>query len=150
LATGSEIDNQVFLKSSILPSKMLILLAGTCLGWIGLISLAIVAFAGSGVSIGWIVAGALVMALAVWLVILWSEFRQAVTPPDGFLKDESTDDELVLEDQPTVGYRLGFAAPGTDRVTASDGDCLTGRQRAAHFRNFRSGRSARPKRSGFR
>ena len=56
---------------------MLILLAGACLAWIGLFSLAFLALTGLGVSTAWFVAGALFFSLTVWTLVMACEFRNA-------------------------------------------------------------------------
>ena len=77
LAIAGRLDISCLLKASLLPSKMLILLAGACLGWIGLLATAFMAFTGSGVTAAWIFAGALLFALIVWTVVMAGEFRGA-------------------------------------------------------------------------
>ena len=64
------IDIQAFLNSFIQPSKVLIVLLASCLFWAGGISLAVMWFAGTSVTTGWIVVGALVLAVLVWLAAL--------------------------------------------------------------------------------
>lgn len=82
MSAGNSIDIQYSLNNSFLPSKLLILLVAACLSWIGLLSLAFVCFFGTGLSAGWIFAGALILALMVWFVLMFSEFRQAIEMPE--------------------------------------------------------------------
>lgn len=56
---------------------MLFVLAGACLAWIGLLSVAFLVFTGLGMSTGWMVAGALFFALVVWTLVMSGEFRNA-------------------------------------------------------------------------
>jgi membrane protein YdbS with pleckstrin-like domain len=72
------IDIQEPLMNTIQPSKVLIVLLASCLFWIGGISLAVMWFAGTSVTTGWIVAGALVLALLVWLAVMSHEIRHAM------------------------------------------------------------------------
>ena len=65
------------LKASLLPFKMLFVLAGACLAWIGLLSVAFLVFTGLGMSTGWMVAGALFFAMVVWTLVMSGEFRNA-------------------------------------------------------------------------
>jgi hypothetical protein len=64
--------------NTILPSKVLIVLLASCLFWAGGISLAVMWFAGTPMTIGWIMAGALVLALLVWLAVMSHEIRHAM------------------------------------------------------------------------
>ena len=63
---------------------MLMLLLAACLAWIGGISVVVAMFFGKGVSTGWIVAGALVSAMVVWLAVMFREVRRATELPDDF------------------------------------------------------------------
>lgn len=63
--------------SKYLPSKILILLAASCLVWIGILALAFMSLTGTDVTAGWICAGALFFALVVWVAVMSSEFRSA-------------------------------------------------------------------------
>jgi membrane protein implicated in regulation of membrane protease activity len=79
------------LKSSILPSKVLILLAGSCLLWVGILVLAFVGFSGARLSAGWLFAGALFFSLLVWTAMMAAEFRSAVEQPVRVLDEDSAD-----------------------------------------------------------
>lgn len=68
--------------TSFAPSKILILLVAACLVWIGIISLGVLVFSGMAVSSGWIVAGAMVLAVMAWVLVMAREIRGAVTMPD--------------------------------------------------------------------
>ncbi|MEO5716689.1 MAG: hypothetical protein ABIT37_24635 [Luteolibacter sp.] len=72
------------LISSFQPSRILILLLASCFIWIGAIALAIVCFMGTTVTTGWIIAGALLVALAVWVIVMAGEIRNAVNHSDHF------------------------------------------------------------------
>jgi len=50
--------------------------------WIGVISLAVVAFIGTTAAIGWTIAGALLLALVVGLVVMFFEIGRAIDMPD--------------------------------------------------------------------
>ena len=54
--------------------KLLILLVVSCLSWVGLFWLAIQIC--TMVSIGWILCGAVILALSVWLVVMFREIRE--------------------------------------------------------------------------
>ena len=75
MADPKTLDSKEPLNSKFLPSKILILLMAACLGWIALLSLAFMLFLGKGVAAGWIFAGALFLALAVWAIVMFREFR---------------------------------------------------------------------------
>lgn len=81
------IDIHESLTTSIQPAKVLIVLLASCLLWVSGISLAVIGFAGSSVSIGWIVVGALVLALLVWLVVMSREILRTFEVPDYFAAD---------------------------------------------------------------
>lgn len=66
------------MKSSILPSRILVLLAASCLVWVAILSLAFMSLAGRNVTAGWICAGALFFAILVWTLVMAAEFRSAV------------------------------------------------------------------------
>jgi type VI protein secretion system component VasK len=68
--------------------KVLIVLVATCLFWIAALSLAVVAFAGAAVFTGWIIAGALLLALMVSLFVVFREVRRAPELPDYFSQIE--------------------------------------------------------------
>lgn len=106
---------------------MLILLVAACLVWIGILSLAFLAFSGMSFSSGWIVAGALFFAVMAWVVVMFREFRGAIALPD-------TSD---------IGERgeEGYDATGksTDsRPRGGDGRIFLGRRIMAVGRHFRS------------
>lgn len=89
---------------------MLILLAATCLAWVGILSLAFMAFTGSGISAGWIFAGALFAALAVWVVLMLRELQHAPRVAESFDDDN---DELELQlARKSVPVRSGFRRIG--------------------------------------
>ena len=67
---------------------MLILLAVSCLAWIGLLSLAFVFFFGTAISAGWILGGALLLAVTVWIVVMFREIRDAIEIPDSFASED--------------------------------------------------------------
>jgi hypothetical protein len=78
LAVRNFIDIQHLLKASLMPPKMLIVLASACGVWIALISGAVACFAGTGLSAAWICGGVLVLALAVWTLVMVGEYRNAI------------------------------------------------------------------------
>jgi hypothetical protein len=73
---------------------MLILLAATCLAWVGILSLVFMAFTGSGIAAGWIFAGALIAALAVWVVLIIKELQLSPRVAESF---EDENDELEFQ-----------------------------------------------------
>ncbi len=78
--------------TAIQPTKVLIVLLASCLFWIGVISLAVMWFAGTSVTAGWIVAGTLVLALLVWLAVMSYEIRHAIElRTAGDLSDKDAD-----------------------------------------------------------
>jgi uncharacterized protein (DUF58 family) len=89
---------------------MLILLAATCLAWVGILSLAFMVFTGSGIAAGWIFAGALIAALAVWVVLMIREFQFSPRVTEAF-DDENDDLELELARDPAP-ERFGFRRMG--------------------------------------
>ncbi len=70
--------------ASLRPSKLLILLVFSCLVWIGIISFVVALFFGSGISLGWIVAGVLLLAALIWVAVMFREFRGAIEIPEYF------------------------------------------------------------------
>lgn len=66
------------------PSKLLILLVVSCLIWIWIISFGVMLLSGSGISVGWIVAGVLLLATLIWVVVMFREFRDAIEIPEYF------------------------------------------------------------------
>lgn len=121
LANAGIVDNQCFLSCPFLPSKVFVLLAAACLGWIGLLSLAFVFFMGTGVSAGWIFAGALVLALAIWAVVMFGEFRRAIDLTQAAEPDVLEDCELQSAlDAMSASAPSGTAEEGTDRAFLLD------------------------------
>lgn len=117
LAMPAEVDISSLLKTSFLPSKILILLGGACLAWIGILSLAFMLLAGKGVAAGWIVAGALFLGLAVWVVVMFREFLHATGWPSALDHDETDDCDLDFTlDRSPVRLRSGFFASRSDRA----------------------------------
>jgi len=62
----------------------LILLVVSCLAWIGIISCGVALFLGSGIPVGWIVAGILLLATLIWVAVMFREFRDAIEIPEYF------------------------------------------------------------------
>ena len=119
LAVGEEVDISSLLKTSFLPSKILVLLGGACLVWIGILSLAFMLLTGKGIAAGWIFAGALFLALTVWVVVMFREFLHAMGWPSA-LDDDRTDDcdlDLTLDQSP-VRLRAGIFGSRSDRAFA--------------------------------
>lgn len=56
----------------------------SCLAWIGIISCAIALLFGSGISLGWVVAGVLLLAALIWVAVMFREFRNAIEIPEYF------------------------------------------------------------------
>ena len=119
LAVAEEVDISSLLKTSFLPSKILVLLGGACLVWIGILSLAFMLLTGKGIAAGWIFAGALFLALTVWVIVMFKEFIHAMGWP-GALDDDQPDDcdlDLTLDRSP-VRLRSGYFGSRSDRAFA--------------------------------
>ena len=76
------VDNSRLLISPCHPSKIFIVLAASCLAWVGVISMGVVFLTGISLSAGWIIAGTLLFAVAVWVVVMIKEIRDAIVLPD--------------------------------------------------------------------
>lgn len=116
--------------------KVLIALVATCLFWIGAISLAVVAFAGEAAFTGWMIAGALLLALMVSLFVVFREIRRATELPDCLSQIELS----VPEETQVVSSRQRFrshATPvkrsivGSQRLAAGSNDRILGRKVSA-------------------
>lgn len=112
--------------TSFIPSKILILLVAACLVWVGIISLAVAVFSGS-VSFGWVVAGAIVLAVMAWLLVMAREIRGAVTVPDTSAVGERHEGEYDMEGTSTVS-----------RPRANESRIFLGRRIMAIGRHFKS------------
>ncbi|RYD24048.1 MAG: hypothetical protein EOP88_01805 [Verrucomicrobiaceae bacterium] len=112
--------------TSFAPSKILILLVAACLVWVGIISLAVAVFSGS-VSSGWVVAGAVVLAIMAWVLVMAREIRDAVTAPDESAAGERHAGEYDLTGASTVS-----------RPRANDSRIFLGRRIMAIGRHFKS------------
>lgn len=126
---------------------MLILLAATCLAWIGIISLAFMLFTGTGISAGWIFGGALFTALAVWFVLMLREFQIAPRVEESF-DDGSENLDLGLVKQP-ISLRSGFRRIGL-RIFTTRRRFSSEARREESLRESRLRRTARPIRPTFR
>lgn len=117
MASAIPLDITCLLKASLLPSKMLILLASACLAWVGLLSVAFLAFTGLGFGAAWVFAGALLFALMVWALVMGSEFRNARMVRSSGL---SEDDNVVTGPLPRRArqftYRLRYIRPTASRL----------------------------------
>ena len=99
---------------------MLIALVATCLFWIGAISLAVVAFAGGAIFTGWMIAGALLLALMVSLFVVFREVRRATELPDYLSQIELS----VPEEPQVVSSRQrvrSHATPANKALVGSQG-----------------------------
>ena len=67
---------------SLKPSKLLIVLVASSLAWIGVLTLATVTFSGIAVSTGWLIAGAMLLALMAMVLVIFKEVRRAIELPD--------------------------------------------------------------------
>lgn len=142
LAKPGVVDNQHSLSCSLLPSKVFVLLAAACLGWIGLLSLAFMLFMSTGVSAGWIFAGALVLALGIWVVVMFGEFRRAIELTQAEAPEELEDREF----QSALDAMSASARPGTTETGTDRAHLLDRRHKPLRFqRRFRP--SDRPNRS---
>ncbi len=125
---------------------MLILLAASCLAWVGILSLAFMVCTGSGIAAGWIFAGALIAALAVWVALMIREFQFSPRVTEAF-QDENDELELQLARHP-IPVRSGFRRIGLQ--------IFSGRRRfSSGVRSYESGkgktrRAERPSRPYFR
>lgn len=113
--------------TSFAPSKILILLVAACLVWIGIISLAVLAFSGMAVSSGWIVAGALAFAVVAWVLVMAREIRSAVTMPDTSAVGERLEGEYDMTGESTLS-----------RPRAGESRIFLGRRIMAIGRHFKS------------
>lgn len=111
------------------------LLLAACLAWIGGISMVVAMFLGKGVSTGWIVAGALVFAMVVWLAVMFREVRRAIELPDYFAAGEFD------ADLPRTGLdpAITFSRTGMDPMACG---------RPAMYDRKAASRSRRRSRSG--
>jgi type VI protein secretion system component VasK len=97
----------------------LVLLLASCLVWIGGISLAVAFFLGTAVTTGWILAGALFLAVCIWCVVMIREIRQAIELPDYPANDEARDmDTRSALDPSSTAFRAqmraAFERPGLE------------------------------------
>lgn len=115
------------MSTPFLPSKTLILLVAACLVWIGILSVAFLAFSGMSVSSGWIVAGALLFAVVAWVLVMFREVRGAITLPDTSATGERGEEGYDIDGKSTV-----------DRPRAGGGRIFLGRRIMAVGRHFRS------------
>lgn len=115
------------MSTSFLPSKTLILLVAACLVWIGILSVAFLAFSGMSLSSGWIVAGALFFAVVAWVLVMFREIRGAITLPDTSATGERGEEGYDTDGKSTV-----------DRPRAGGGRIFLGRRIMAVGRHFRS------------
>jgi len=118
------------LTSSFQPSRTLILLLASCFIWIGAIALAIVCFMGTSVSTGWIIAGGLVVALAIWVIVMAGEIRNAVNHSDHFEPERTVP-------EPTAAEESGlFMASGSElKFPRAEKPVIHGRRVALKFRS---------------
>lgn len=127
---------------------MLILLAAACLAWIGILSLAFMAFLGTGVSAGWIFAGALLLALAVWVVVMFREFKQAIRMRESF----SPDDEDLFPNGRTTSTHPRFGITGllAPNTFSRGGEMTCQWRNSSRVGKLRFRRTQRPGRSRIR
>ncbi len=64
------IDNLVLLNSSVALPKILVVLVASCLMWAGILSAAILGLGTHGVSMLWILFGAVACALVFWVFLI--------------------------------------------------------------------------------
>jgi membrane protein implicated in regulation of membrane protease activity len=116
--------------------KVLIVLVAACLFWIGALSLAVVAFAGGAIFTGWMIAGALLLALMVSLFVVFREIRRATELPDYLSQIELS----VPEETQVVSSRQRFrshatpvkrALVGSQGLVAGSNDRILGRKVSA-------------------
>jgi hypothetical protein len=147
LAGRGFLDIKCPLNNPLLPSKMLILLAATCLAWVGILSLAFMAFTGSGISAGWIFAGALIAGLAVWVALMFREIQNAPRAAESF-DDENDDIDLQLGSQHAAS-RFGFRRVGM-QIFSGRRRFTSGGYHEANAKDVRIRRTERPIRPTFR
>ena len=96
-------------------------LLAACLAWIGGISLVAAMFFGKGVFTGWIVAGALVVAMVVWLAVMFREVRRATEMPDDFAAGEFDADPPRTGPDPEMTFsRTGMESIACGRPAMDD------------------------------
>ncbi len=72
----------------------------TCLAWISALALVVVTFLGAAVSIGWIIGGALVLAMVAAVIVMFKEVGRATELPDYL-------EEIILS--PDAADRLAYS-----------------------------------------
>ena len=144
MAFRSRIDSKRILISLCQPSKVAVLLAIACLAWVGILSLAFVFLLGAAITTGWIIAGALVLAMAVWFIVMMREIRKAVEWPYYLVvgrRGESVEEGGGSTlDRP----RSGKAELLANRMFARRRGLVSGRTGGSHPRKSRSRRAALP------
>ncbi len=118
------------LTSSFQPSRILILLLASCFIWIGAIALAIVCFMGTSVTTGCIIAGGLVIALAVWVIVMAGEIRHAVNYSDHFELERT-----VPKPTPAEGSGVFVASSSLLGTAPQEKPVIHGRRMALRFRS---------------
>ena len=86
-------------------SKTMILLAVSCLIWIGILSLAAVFIFGASASIGWIIAGTLFLGLIFATAVIVNEVLNASDLVENF--NELGEEEYILTDVHAPARRSG-------------------------------------------
>lgn len=124
---------------------MLILLAAACLVWVAILSVAFMALSGTGVKAGWIFAGALVLALAVWVVVMFREFLNSLGWPEAFQEAEEDEYDLCLSYETRSSYCGGRMRQ--DRMLALEKRNARVRRLTGLQCSIRPRRSGRPNRT---
>ena len=102
MAWAASLDISSLLNTPILPSRVLVLLAAASLSWIAILTVAILALTGHGVSAIGVIVGALILALAVWVIVMFREFRQAIGLSSAAVGSEQ-EERLVRE--PSIQHK---------------------------------------------
>ncbi len=92
--------------------------------------MAIVCFLGTSVTTGWIVAAGLLLALAVWIIVMAREIRDAIVLPDPFAKAGT---ETAIG-SPEEGDLIGISRSEMAKAPC-ERPVLNGGRAALRFRN---------------
>jgi hypothetical protein len=104
------------LIASFQPSKVLILLAASCLLWIALLALGASYFFGATAGTAWIVASALSVSLVLGVGVMANEIRCAIDLPDSF--DEESEWESAGAREKLIRKRSEkLMVPGDRQIT---------------------------------
>jgi hypothetical protein len=87
-------------------------------------------FLGTSVTVGWIIAGALFLAAAVWMVVMYREFKNAMVLPQKVSSDDEGSASFASDAMSDVGVKTSRLGP----MIANDDRARRGRSRARSAR----------------